>query len=309
MWKEVIQVYDFLSNASVTGEAVAEMVNQAGLSSIEVFRVEEIAPTQFIKAVVPGSEGKCAGGGAPTIGIVGNLGGIAARPKISGLVSDADGAIAALAVLLKLIFMQKCGDVLRGDVIVSTHICPNSPTIPHEPVPFMGNPTRTSFTKTKHYVDKNMDAILHVETSRGNRVINCQGFAITPTIKECYVLKVSNDVMDIMQNVTGKLPQIVPLTTQDITPMDNGVYHVNGLAQETVLSDAPIIGVALTSIIPIAGCAPGASQLMDIEAASRFLIEVAKAYTCGECKLYDQKEFELLIKLYGSMKHLRKITP
>jgi hypothetical protein len=28
----------------------------------------------------------------------------------------------------------------QGDVIVVTHTCPNAPTTPHEPVPFMGSP-------------------------------------------------------------------------------------------------------------------------------------------------------------------------
>jgi hypothetical protein len=171
----------------------------------------------------------------------------------------------------------------------------------------MGNPTKKTITKTKHYVDPGMDAIVHIETSRGNRVINCRGFAITPTIKECYVLRVSDDLMDIMHTVTGQVPAIVPVTTQDVTPIDNGLFHVNGLAQETVVSDAPIVGVALTSVVPVAGCATGASQIMDIEMASRFTIEVAKAFTAGKCKFFDEVEFRKLLDLYGSMKHLRKI--
>jgi hypothetical protein len=103
------------------------------------------------------------------------------------------------------------------------------------------------------------------------------------------------------------LPYIVPVTTQDVTPIDNGIYHMNGLAQETIVSDAPIVGVAITSIIPVAGCASGASQIMDIELASRFIIEVANAYTAGACKFFDEEEFKTLLNLYGSMKHLRKI--
>jgi hypothetical protein len=307
MLKHVIQAFDILSDAKVTGEDVAKAVKEMGLNTMEVKTVEEIVPTQFIKALIPGTDGKAKGGQAPTLGVIGGAGGIGARPRFLGLVSDADGAVAAVSVLFGLISMQNSGDFLKGDVIVTTHICPNAPTIPHDPVPFMGNPTKKALTKTKNFVDPNMDAIVHAETSRGNRVINFRGFAITPTIKECYVLKVSNDVMDIMQNVTGRSPRVVPITTQDVTPIDNGVYHMNGLAQETVLSDAPIVGVALTSAVPVAGCAPGASQITDIEMASRFIMEVAKAYTAGECKFYDEEEFEKILGLYGSMKHLRKL--
>lgn len=57
-----------------------------------------------------------------------------------GLVSDADGAITAIAVALKLADMRRNGDILDGDVIIATHICPNAPTQPHDPVPFMGSP-------------------------------------------------------------------------------------------------------------------------------------------------------------------------
>lgn len=49
-----------------------------------------------------------------------------------GLVSDGDGAIGALSVALKLSTMQLNGDVLLGDVIITTHICPNAPTQAHE---------------------------------------------------------------------------------------------------------------------------------------------------------------------------------
>lgn len=308
MLKSVMQAFEILSSAKVTGDDVARVVKGMDVPKIEINTVEELARTQFLKVWVPGSRGKSTGGNAPTLGVIGNLGGIGARPEFLGLVSDADGAIAALAVLLKLIALQKGGDYLAGDVVVSTHICPDAPTIPHDPVPFMGNPTRKALTKTKNYVDPAMDAIVHVETSRGNRIINWRGFAITPTIKENYVLKVSNDLMDLMQNVTGEVPRIVPITTQDVTPMDNGIYHMNGMAQETILSDAPIVGVALTSVVPVPGCAPGASQIMDIEVAGRFIVEVAKAFTAGKCKFYDEEEFKKLSALYGSMKHLRKVS-
>lgn len=307
MLKEVIQAFEMLSDANVTGEEVVKAVREMGLDTIEFKTVQEIATTQFIKAHVPGTHGRSSGGKARTLGVIGNSGGIGARPEVLGLVSDADGAIAALAVLFKLVKMKKCGDILKGDVIVTTHICPNAPTTPHDPVPFMANPTRKAITKTKNYVDPEMDAIVHIETSRGNRVINCRGFAITPTIKECYVLRVSNDLMDIMQNVTGQVPAIVPVTTQDVTPIDNGLPHVNGLAQETVVTDAPIVGVALTSIVPVAGCATGASQIMDIEMASRFVIEVANAFTAGRSNFFNEEEFNKLLGLYGSMKHLRKV--
>ena len=67
-------------------------------------------------------------------------GGIGARPEMIGQVSDGDGALAALTVALKLAEMHHNDDILEGDVIIGTHVCPDAPTIPHEPVPFMDSP-------------------------------------------------------------------------------------------------------------------------------------------------------------------------
>lgn len=80
----------------------------------------------------------------PTLGILGRLGGLGARPEMIGYVSDGDGALAALAIVAKLLDMKKKGDVLPGDIFISTHICPDAPTSPHDPVPFMGSPVERS---------------------------------------------------------------------------------------------------------------------------------------------------------------------
>ena len=107
-----------------------------------------------------------------------------------GLVSDGDGAIVALAVALKVLDMNNKGDFLKGDIIVSTHICPNAPTQPHDPVPFMGSPVDMA-SVNKEEVTGELDAILSIDTTKGNRVINTNGFAISPTVKEGYILRTS----------------------------------------------------------------------------------------------------------------------
>lgn len=307
MLNHVIESVELLSSPSVTGDAVADLVGGRGATEVRVTTVEEKSRTQFVRFTIPGDR-KGGGTTARTLGLIGNLGGVAGYPEIRGVVSDADGAVTALAVALRLLDSRATAESLDGDVIVSTHICTTAPTIPHEPVPFMGNPTFKAITKTLNYVDPAMQAILHLETSRANRVVNTRGFAITPTIKEGYILRVSNQLMDIVQNVTGQWPVIVPLSTMDLTPIDNGLYHLNGMAQENLVTDAPIVGVALTSMMPIAGSTTGATQIMDIEAAARFAMEVARGYTAGRLEFYDATEFEKIVALYGSMKHLRKVS-
>ncbi len=307
MLKQIIEAYELLDSAYVSGYKVAEFLGKRGLENIEVKTIEgPRGSTDFIKIVIPGKNGKSSGGTAPTLGIIGRLGGIGARPKVIGLVSDADGAVTAISVALKLADMKRNGDILEGDVIIATHICPNAPTQPHEPVPFMGSPVDIA-TMNKYEVDPRMDAILSIDTTRGNRIINIKGIAITPTVKEGWILKVSDDLLDIMQIVTGKLPAVVPITMQDITPYGNDIYHLNSIVQPATATDAPVVGVAITSEVAVPGSASGASHEIDIDQAARFCIEVAKGFGKGKVKFYDEEEFKRLVELYGSMKHLQTL--
>lgn len=302
--KQTIEVYELLDSAVVTGEAVAAALRERGLQA-EVSPIQgEKGVTDFIRASIPGTDGKKAGGQAPTLGIIGRLGGIGARPAAIGLVSDADGAITAIASALKLADMAKAGDRLIGDVIVATHICPDAPIRPHDPVPFMSAPVDMS-TMNQHEVHPEMDAILSVDTTRGNWIVNRRGFAISPTVKEGYILKVSADLLRIMAVVTGQPPAVLPLSTQDITPYGNGLDHINSIMQPATATDAPVVGVALTAETVVPGCASGASQAVDIEMAVRFCVEVTKAFGRGECAFYDDWEFHRLVALYGPMKHLQ----
>ena len=305
--KQVLEVYDLLDSAKVNGHQVAKLLRSRGIEQIEVTTIKgEKGSTDFVKIVIPGLNGKSMRGQAPTLGIIGRLGGIGARPERIGIVSDADGAIAAISCALKLADMQKNGDILNGDIIISTHICPNAPTQLHEPVSFMGSPVSME-TMNKFEVDSNMDAILSIDTTKGNRIINFRGFAITPTIKEGYILRISEDLLNIMEWSTGKLPRVVPITSQDITPYGNGLFHVNSIVQPCVTTSAPVVGIAVTTEMPVSGCATGANHEINIEEASRYCIEVAKAFTEGKCSFYDKEEFELIVKLYGTMKHLQTL--
>ena len=161
------------------------------------------------------------------------------RDRRIGFVSDGDGALCAVALAAKLLDMQNKGDYLDGDVFISTHICPHAPTAPHDPVPFMGSPVEMAQVN-KEEVSPDLDALLVVDTTKGNRVINTRGFAISPTVKEGYVLRTSEDLLDLMQITTGRLPYVFPLATQDITPYGNDVHHLNSILQPCTATDAPL---------------------------------------------------------------------
>jgi hypothetical protein len=308
LFKQVIEIYDLLDRATVKGQDVLNLLKKRGLEDLSLQKITgEKGSTDFIKIKIPGREGKTLRRNAPTLGIIGRLGGIGARPERIGLVSDADGAVTALSCALKLADMKRNGDSLLGDVVVTTHICPNAPTQPHQPVPFMDSPVDMTIMNRQE-VTPEMDALLSIDTTKGNRVAKFKGFAITPTVKEGYILRVSENLLDIMEVVTGRSPRVVPITLQDITPYGNDIYHVNSIMQPWIATDAPMIGVAITAEVPVPGCGTGASNCVDIELASRFCIEVAKAYGARKCNFYNQAEFQRLVELYGSMSHLRRLS-
>ncbi len=306
--KQLMEVYDILDDSTASGSKMKDYyLRLKPDANVETFVLDgPKGSTDVIRILIPGRCGKAKGGTAPTLGIIGRLGGLGARPEMTGFVSDGDGACTALTVAAKLLDMQAKGDYLTGDVIVATHICPNAPTEPHHPVPFMGSPVEMSQNNETEVLPE-MDAILSIDTTKGNRLINHRGFALSNTVKDGYILRVSDDLLDIMQTTTGELPYIFPLATQDITPYGNGLYHLNSILQPTVATSVPVVGVAITTQTMVAGCATGASHHNDIEEAARFSVEVAKYFGKGNCQFYDEKEFRKLVKLYGTMEHLKTL--
>lgn len=307
MLKQVIDLHEILDTPSASGERVKEYLVDCGAApdSIRVTRVtSDKGASDFMHITVAGHGGKQAGKTAPTLGVIGRLGGIGARPDITGYVSDGDGALAALAAAAKLIGMARNGDQLAGDVIITTHICPDAPTREHHPVPFMDSPI--SFEDTwEHEIDTAMDAIVSIDTTKGNRVINLRGVSMSPTVKQGYILRTSEDLMDVMSRVTGRLPHVFALTQQDITPYGNGLHHLNSILQPAVATHAPVVGVALAAETAVAGCATGASHEVDIEQAARFAVEVAKDFTAGICQFFDAEEFSRIVELYGEQTHFQ----
>lgn len=305
--RQVLELIDLMDSPSANGRAMVELLNSRRNQNVETVLETVKGPkgsTDFIKVLIKGNKGKSNGGDVSTLGVIGRLGGLGARPTQIGFVSDGDGALAALAAALKLTEMNKAGDVLPGDVIISTHICPFAPTSEHKPVPFMDSPIDMD-TANRYDVDPRMDAILSIDTTKGNRIINYKGIAISPTVKDGYILGVSESVLDVMARVTGIAPRIFALNQADITPYGNGLQHINSILQPATATNAPVIGVAITTETTVAGCATGASHPGDVELAARFAVEVAKDFGKGILTFYDQDEFLLLQKLYGDMRQFQ----
>jgi hypothetical protein len=298
-----LAAFDLLSGP-VRGDEVAALLATVGVRTSVERVVGDRGATDFITATVPGTRGAGDGGEAPTLGVVGRLGGVGARPDTVGLVSDGDGAVTAVAALLELGRMATRGDRLPGDVIVATHVCPDAPTEPHEPVPFMGSPVPME-VMNRMEVRPEMDAVLTVDTTKGNRILNWRGVAITPTVMQGWVLPVAPDLVEVCEQVTGAPARVLPITTYDITPYGNGLWHVNSIVQPAVATDAPVVGVALTTETVVPGSATGASHPTDIAMAVSFCLEVAKRFGAGRLRFFDTEEFGRAVDRYGPMRGLQ----
>lgn len=154
-------------------------------------------------------------------------------------------------------------------------------------------------------VSDELDAIVSVDTTKGNRIINHRGIAVSNTVKEGYILRCSEDLLDIMERVTGRLPQVFSLSTQDITPYANNLYHLNSILQPCTATAAPTVGLAIVTESAVAGCATGITQFADVEAAARFLVETAKDFGRGVCSFYNKEEYAELLRRYSSLAHLQ----
>lgn len=306
IFKQLIELYDLLDSPSASGAGVVEYlrgIDPACDAETYVLEGEGLhrhgarAHPRFARA-----RRRRRGAHHRLAGTLGRLGRAAER---IGFVSDGDGALTALACAAKLLSMHARGDVLPGDVFVSTHVCPHAPTFPHEPVAFMGSPVATADVNREEVGGTQLDAVLVVDTTKGNRIMNERGFMISPTVKQGCIMRVSEDLVSLVEIATGRRARTYPLSMADITPYGNGLYHLNSILQPCTATDAPVVGVAITTETAVPGCATGATHLTDLDEAGSFMIEAAKAFGEGKCAFYDEDEYARFVERYGSMTHLQ----
>ncbi len=301
IWAEIIEISKIIDSPQIDRKAVQAAFPPQFQPEI----TSQNSDVDLVKITIPGTRGRIRGGDQPTLGIIGRSEGIGARPEVKGLISDSDGAIVALATALKISRMLEKGESIAGDLIFTTHLCPRAKIMEHYPVPFVIS--KLDMQKAIGFeVDPAMEAILSIDATKGNRILNQGGVAITPTLKEGYLLRVSEDLLDTLETITGKPPLVLPLTTQDITPYSNGLYHINSIMQPGTVTSSPVVGVAITSETAIPGCAAHSTNPSDLETAARFVLSTAQKFAQGRCSFYDPEEFKLIQKLYGPLKHLTR---
>lgn len=306
MLREILDVLDFLDDARNGAEPFLALL-PAGPQIAEITPFEsDLGKTDFIKILFPGESGKSRGGDAPTTGIIGSNGGLRLPGPYPGLASDADGCIVGLAAALHLARAHARGQKLAGDVLVSTHICQQARPVPHDPYPFVMSPLPSS-EKHPRLVDERMDAILTPETCKSNKMLSHLGFAVTPPVREGFILRPHASILHIMEMVTGTAPVVFPITMQDVTPYELGVHHICGMVLPSIFSAAPVIGVPLVTASQTHPSATGTQQPMVLEATARFCIEVATSFGNGDCAFYYDSDFEGMVESFGTMRGWQRI--
>ena len=121
LFKQLIEAFDIIDSKNVNGNSVASYLKSIKQDAdIQVYPlVGPKGSTDMLKIRIPGLHGKTSGGDAPTIGLLGRLGGLGARPERIGYVSDGDGALVVegvpLAVLHRSGVGSQDGAVRLGD--------------------------------------------------------------------------------------------------------------------------------------------------------------------------------------------------
>jgi hypothetical protein len=298
---EIIEAAAIVDRADTGGGVLDESLRRRGYAGLEVVRLTgEQGATDFVRARFPGRRGRTTGGQAPTLGIVGRLGAAGYRPEQIGMVSDADGALVAVALMFKLAAMRAAGDEPDGDVIVATHLCPlgvgGRGGMMGAPVP--------GDRLLELEVLPEMEAVLSVDATKNNRVINRRGFALSPTVKEGAILPPAPDLLEIMSRVTGRPPAVFAVSVYDIAGA-RGLPRINSILLPATRTAAPVVGVALTTETAVPGTATGANQPADLEAAARFCLEVAKDFGRGRCAFFDAEHFAAFTARYGPLRALQ----
>lgn len=85
--KEILNVYDLLDSATANGDAVANYLKSIRAdANVEVVHIDTPkGSTDVVRVLVAGTNGRSVGGSAPTIGLMGWLGGIAPVPVQSAM--------------------------------------------------------------------------------------------------------------------------------------------------------------------------------------------------------------------------------
>ncbi|BCU66904.1 hypothetical protein HS7_03410 [Sulfolobales archaeon HS-7] len=266
--------------------------------------LESSEPIDALKKEIPGlqvmEKGEVSfikykyGDGKP-IEILGRLGAVQMKGEY-GLVSDADGAIVALTVLLELLNLKRKGISIPGSVVISTSISLDAGLIEHKPFKFMV-PKIGLEDALPIEVERDAELVISVDSTKGNNLVKFDDFALTHVVFGGYLLRLRDEVIELYKRVTGHEIYMLALTTGDLTPMEFKVNHVSTLVTPWLYTNSPLIGLATVSKQVIPGYVTGVQDFLMLERSARFCLEMIKYVGKGGKVYYEEELSELLSKL------------
>ncbi|AHC52038.1 hypothetical protein SUSAZ_08970 [Sulfolobus acidocaldarius SUSAZ] len=290
MLKTLMEVIDVLESKDPV-----DKVRERLKGKVDGYEEKQLGEVTYVKCLYRGR-------GKERVEVLGRLGAIQVRQE-KGLVSDADGAIVSLAILFELLNLREKGIELDVDVSFVTNISLDAKLIRHRPFNFMV-PLIGLDEALREEVDGEANLILSIDSTKGNRIAKYDDFAITHVIKDGYILKVNDELVDIYNRVTGHEVYFVPLTTGDLTPMEYNVYHISTLVSPWLYSSSPLIGIATVSKQVVPGYVTGVQDVEMLEHASRFCLEVLKYVEKGG-RVYEESELKELREKLGESSLMR----
>ena len=300
MLKHVIEVIEAIDRASIGDRDIESLIPKCDYTNLEIEKIVKDGRTiHVVRYIYRGPRSGRA------IAVIGRLGGVGARPRIVGLVSDADGAIVALALARKISYMCMYGDHLPGEVYIATSISTHSIVRDEKPAPMISPPIDLYSLIEKELAFKgDPEAYISVDATKANKIIKVEHFAVTPVVVRGWIIPPSEDLLDLYTAVTGRDPAVVPITMQDIVPYTTRVKHINSILQAWLYTDKPVVGVATTSPKLVPGSATGVTNAVGLDMASRYILEVVKGFNSGDIELYSRDDLDELVRVHGEVKHI-----
>lgn len=302
MLKQGIEVFDLLTSAKVNSTRIVEYISSFGPCKAQV--EGSCGPNgsyKTLKVTIAGTDGAISGGKSPTLGFVGQVGDQASSQSKNERIPDYIGTSIVLLTAAKILQMITSGNALRGDVILSAQIGSNTSTsVSSENTTFQKEvPTHTEVSLV-------MDAVISIGSYRGAKIGYNKSIAISPTVKEGYILEISDDLWALAKKTNDVSPISLPLSQQDIIPCEKGLPQAHTILQPSRATSAPVVGIGIQNEMA-SRHGLNTSLFERIESTGRFLVTVATAFTNNNCSLYDEHEFTILRTSYGDMSHFQHI--
>ena len=107
-----------------------------------------------------------------------------------------------------------------------------------------------------------LDAILSIDTTKGNRIINKRGFAISNTVKAGYILRVSEDLLSVMDR-TMNGEHVFPERTPEVKMGMTTSYDLTQAELEVIAANSGAIALYKSLGFEICGTMKHAMKYKD----------------------------------------------